>query len=489
MSRLVVVSNRVALPRTTSTGGLAAAMLGALREHGGLWFGWSGKLVAAEQRALHRESVKNIDYALLDLTRAEYEAYYLGFANRTLWPLLHFQPTLMDYGRAQYAGYRAVNRMFAERLAPLLREDDRIWVHDYHLIPLATELRARGVGARIGFFLHVPLPPPAMLVNLPCHAELLATFTDYNLVGLQGAADALALTDYFRAHGNGVAVVADGITRGDHPTRIAPFPISIDTAAIARQSAASIGNATNRKFFASLQGRKLAIGVDRLDYSKGLPQRFKAFGRFLDEYREWRSHVSYLQIAPPSREEVPEYRELRRRLERIAGATNGRYAEPDWVPIRYVNRSFAHATLAGFYRIAHLGLVTPLKDGMNLVAKEFVAAQPADDPGALVLSCFAGAAAELQQAIVVNPYDPEAVMEGIVQGLTMSREEKRERWSAMFEYLSQHDIAAWRRSFLEALEHDGPDSVLTAHPVLSESKHLHDTPARPNAQSTSTPAT
>jgi trehalose 6-phosphate synthase len=452
MSRLVVASNRVAMPRETRAGGLAAAMRAALKEHGGLWFGWSGKRVPAEQRDLHRESAGTIDYALLDLTRDEYEAYYLGFANRTLWPLLHFQPTLMDYSRVQYAGYRAVNRMFAEHLAPLLREDDRIWVHDYHLIPLASELRARGVGARIGFFLHIPWPPPAMLVNLPCHADLLATFADYDLIGVQGGDDARALLDYFREYGDNVTVDDDSFTTSGRRTRVAPFPISIDTAEVARQSAAAVGNPTNKRFFASLQGRKLAIGVDRLDYSKGIPKRFKAFGRFFDEHHEWRSRVSYLQIAPPSREEVPEYRELRTRLERIAGATNGRYAEPDWVPIRYVNRSFAQATLAGFYRIAQLGLVTPLKDGMNLVAKEFIAAQPPDDPGALVLSCFAGAANELQQAIMVNPYDPEAMVEGIEQGLTMPREEKRERWMAMFEYLTRHDIAAWRRDFLGALE-------------------------------------
>jgi trehalose 6-phosphate synthase len=453
MSRLVVVSNRVARPKETRAGGLAAAMRAALKEHGGLWFGWSGKLATAAGRRLRKESADAIDYALLDLTREEYDAYYLGFSNRTLWPLLHFQPTMMQYSRAQYAGYRAVNKLFAEKLAPLLREDDRIWIHDYHLIPLAAELRARGIGARIGFFLHVPLPPPELLINLPCHEELLTTLTACDLVGVQGRDDAKALFRYFlRVIGtdrSGDVIELDG-----RRTCIASFPISIDTAEIARQSQESLGNTTLRKLRASLDDRKLAIGVDRLDYSKGLPRRFAAFGRFLAEHREWRSKVSFLQIAPPSREEVPEYRELRSKLERFAGATNGRYAEPDWVPIRYVNRSFAHATLAGFYRIAQLALVTPLRDGMNLVAKEFIAAQPPDDPGALVLSRFAGAAAELPQAILVNPYDPEGLVEGIAQGLTMSKAERRTRWSEMFEYLSQHDIAAWRKAFLEALDAD-----------------------------------
>ena len=449
-NRLVVVSNRVAHPRETRAGGLAAAMRAALKEHGGLWFGWSGKQVDAAERTLHRESTGTTDYALIDLTRDEYENYYLGFANRTLWPLLHFQPTMMRYNRAQYAGYRAVNRLFAERLAPLLGPDDLVWIHDYHLIPLAAELRALGIGTRIGFFLHVPLPPPELLINLPCHADLLSTLAACDLVGVQNGDDARALLDYFERV-LGASREGDVVVLGTRRARIAPFPISIDTAEVARQSRAAIGNATLRNLRKSLGDRTLAIGVDRLDYSKGLPRRFDAFGRFLAEHREWRGRVSFLQIAPPSREEVPEYRELRSKLERSAGATNGRYAAPDWVPIRYVNRSFAQATLAGFYRIAQLALVTPLRDGMNLVAKEFVAAQPADDPGALVLSRFAGAAGELPEALLVNPYDPEGLVEGIERGLTMPLAERRERWAAMFEHLSTHDIAAWRRGFLAAL--------------------------------------
>ena len=451
MSRLVVVSNRVAHPRETRAGGLAAAMRAALKEHGGLWFGWSGKRVAPNERSLHRESAGAINYALLDLTREEYETYYLGFANRTLWPLLHFQPTVMQYNRAQYTGYREVNKLFAEKLAPLLREDDRVWIHDYHLIPLAAELRALGIGARIGFFLHIPLPPPELLINLPCHADLMATLGACDLVGVQNRDDGRALFDYF-SRMLGATRSRDDVELHGRRTHIAPFPISIDTAEVARQSQFAANNSAVRKLHASLNERQLAIGVDRLDYSKGLPRRFEAFGRFLSEHREWRSRVSFLQIAPPSREEVPEYRELRSKLERSAGATNGRYADPDWVPIRYVNRSFAQSTLAGFYRIAQLALVTPLRDGMNLVAKEFVAAQPPDDPGVLVLSQFAGAAGELPQAILVNPYDPEGLVEGIEQGLTMPLGERRERWATMFEHLSKQDINAWRKNFLAALE-------------------------------------
>ena len=404
--RLVVVSNRIALPKDSRAGGLAAAMQGALSETGGLWFGWSGRIVAPDARGLREQREGNIEYALLDLTRAEYEAYYLGFANRTLWPLLHFQPNLVDYSREQHAGYLEVNKLFAQRLAPLLRSDDRVWVHDYHLIPLSSELRKLGVDAPIGFFLHVPLPPAQLLNTLPGHEDLFSTFGAYDLVGLQTRDDLRALHDYLREE-CGATVERDGraTMRDGHVFRSAAFPISIDTERVAKQAANAVRSTASERLRGSLEGRELALGIDRLDYSKGLPKRFEAFGRFLATHPQWRSKVSFLQIAPPSRQDVPEYRELRTRLERTAGAINGRYAEPDWMPIRYVNRSFNHATLAGFCRMSKLALVTPLRDGMNLVAKEYIAAQSPHDPGVLVLSHFAGAARELEGALCINPYD------------------------------------------------------------------------------------
>jgi trehalose 6-phosphate synthase len=233
--------------------------------------------------------------------------------------------------------------------------------------------------------------------------------------------------------------------------RAEAFPAAIDTAEVARLAARAVGSAATKRLVRSLEQRALAIGVDRLDYSKGIPQRFEGFAQFLEKHPEWRSRISFLQIAPPSREGVPEYRELRSRLERLAGATNGRYAEPDWMPIRYVNRSFNQSTLAGFYRAADIAVVTPLRDGMNLVAKEFVAAQDPEDPGALILSSFAGAADELPQAIIINPFDTDDIAESFEQALTMPLAERRERWRAMFEHLMQNDVVAWRRSFLDAL--------------------------------------
>jgi trehalose 6-phosphate synthase len=452
MGRLVVISNRVALPKETRAGGLASALSAALAERGGIWFGWSGSIAEVDgARELKSSRSGNIQYALLDLTRWEYQHYYLGFSNRTLWPLFHFRPSLIEYKRTDFEGYRAVNRLFAEHIARLVHDDDLIWVHDYHLIPLGEELRKLGVGARIGFFLHIPLPPTALLSMLPHHESLFPSLAAYDLIGLQNGRDRTALLDYFRSEVGAKIEGGERISLGGRRTRVGVFPISIDTAEVARQAARSINSAATLRLIRSLERRALAIGVDRLDYSKGLPQRFEAFAHFLSRHPEWRSHISFLQIAPPSREEVPEYRELRSRLERLAGSTNGRYAEPDWMPIRYVNRSFNQLTLAGFYRAADIAVVTPLRDGMNLVAKEYVAAQAADDPGVLILSSFAGASDELTQAIIINPFDADDIADSLEAALTMSLAERRDRWSAMFDYLSQHDIVAWRVAFLHAL--------------------------------------
>ena len=455
MGRLIVVSNRVALPKEIRAGGLASALSAALAERGGLWFGWSGRIAeSAGVRPLHSLRSGSLEYALIDLTRAEHEHYYLGFANRTLWPLLHFRPSLLEYKRADFEGYRRVNRLFAEHIARLARDDDTIWVHDYHLIPLADELRRLGVSARIGFFLHIPLPTAALLSMLPHHEHLFPTLAAYDLIGLQNWRDRDALLEYFRTEVGADIRPGGRIEVGGRRVRVQTFPVGIDTMEVARQAAHAVKSAATQRLIRSLEHRALAIGVDRLDYSKGLPQRFGAFGHFFSRHPEWRSRISFLQIAPPSREEVPEYRELRSRLERLAGATNGRYAEPDWMPIRYVNRSFNQATLSGFYRAADIAVVTPLRDGMNLVAKEFVAAQPEDDPGVLILSSFAGAADELRQAIIINPFDADDISDSLLTALTMPLSERRERWRAMFDYLMRHDVAGWRRAFLDALSRD-----------------------------------
>jgi trehalose 6-phosphate synthase len=452
MSRLVVVSNRVAVPDETHAGGLAVAMLAALEEIGGLWFGWSGKIDPQRSGKLHEQTVGDIQYVTIDLSRRDHADYYNGFANRSLWPLLHFRVDLVDYSRETYAAYRRVNALFAEKLAPLLRDDDLVWIHDYHLIPLAALLREHGVRCKLGFFLHVPMPSSDLLAALPQHGRLFEGLSAYDLVGFQTERDLERFQDYVRLFGRG-KVIDHGVleTPGGRLLRAGAFPISIDTAHIARQAAAAVDKASVKRLAASLSGRALAIGVDRLDYSKGLPERFRAFERYLQRHPEQLGKLTFLQIAPVSRGDVAEYRTLREELEQLAGHINGSHAEPDWTPMRYVNRNYPHPSLTGFYRLARIGLVTPLRDGMNLVAKEFVAAQDPQDPGVLVLSSFAGAARELDSALLVNPYDLDGVADAIAIAMRMRLAERRERWQAMMDTLRTHDISAWRRNYLAAL--------------------------------------
>lgn len=454
MSRLIVVSNRVALPGESRAGGLAVGLLAALRERGGLWFGWSGKTARNEPSGqLHEQTEGNIRYVTLDLSRPDLDAYYNGFSNRTLWPLLHFRLDLVDYDRATREGYRRVNALFAEKLAPQLREGDVVWVHDYHLIPLGALLRERGFGGRIGFFLHVPMPSADLVQALPDNLRLFSSLYAYDLVGFQTQRDVDRFQAYVRLFAGG-RVLRNGWIEvpGGRRLRAAAFPIGIDTELIARQARQAISKPAVRDLRQSLRGRQLAIGVDRLDYSKGLPERFQAFERYLDRHADQRGSLTYLQIAPLSRVDVAAYRSLRNKLEQIAGHINGSHAEPDWTPLRYVNQNFAHTTLTGFYRAAAVGLVTPLRDGMNLVAKEYVAAQDPDDPGVLVLSLFAGAADELEAALRVNPYDLDGVADAIATAATMARTRRVERWQAMMEHLRHHDINHWRHSYLRALE-------------------------------------
>ena len=456
MSRLVVVSNRVALPDESRAGGLAVALQGALAEQGGLWFGWSGRRVREPASRPERQRKGDITYLTLDLSREEYDGYYAGFANRSLWPLLHFRLDLVEYSRRTLDAYLAVNRRFADVLARQLREDDTVWVHDYHLFPLGALLRERGFGGTLGFFLHVPVPSSDMMAALPRHQELFGGLSAYDLVGLQTQRDVERLQDYMRLYGDGKVAAGGRITAKDgRRFRVGAFPISIDTALIERQAADAAGRLAVRRLRQSMGEHRLAIGVDRLDYSKGLVRRLRAFDQYLtnNSSRDKRARdLTFLQIAPLSRSDVAAYQRLRDTLEGLAGSINGRHADPEWTPVRYVNRNFSHDILTGFYRSASIGLVTPLRDGMNLVAKEFVASQDPADPGVLVLSRFAGAAYELPQALLVNPYDLEGTADAIAQAADMPLAERRERHAAMMKTLRRHDITAWRRAFLEALQ-------------------------------------
>ena len=454
MSRLVVVSNRVTPisgSKAATAGGLAVGVLAALRETGGIWFGWSGETIETGTPIPKVVRTGNITYITIDLLQADFERYYGGFANRTLWPLFHYRLDLSSFDRDWYVGYRRVNQLFAEQLYPYLRDDDLIWVHDYHLIPLAEELRRLGVRSRIGFFLHVPFPSAEVYVALPWHDRLMASLSEYDLVGLQTSNDLRNFHDYLYREGIGYAL-SDGLVHAfDRTLRAQDFPIGIDTDDFRRMATSVEAVRASQRLSQSLLGRKLIIGVDRLDYTKGIPERLRAYEALLQNYPRQCGQVTFVQISAPSREEVPEYLEIRRQVEAASGRINGRFSEFDWMPLRYINRGFTRRTLAGFFRLSRIGLVTPLRDGMNLVAKEYIAAQSEKDPGVLVLSRFAGAADELDGAVIVNPYDIEAVAEAMHLGLIMSLDERQDRWRRLFAQIQERDIVSWRQSFVDAL--------------------------------------
>jgi trehalose 6-phosphate synthase len=452
--RLVVVSNRIAVEAPGSkgaSGGLAVAVLAALRSSGGIWFGWSGEVSATPAAAPALIQGDGLIYATLDLQRQDYDQYYNGFANRVLWPMMHYRPSLVEFRRGDFSAYMRVNRQFAAHLAPLLRPADFVWVHDYHLMPLGDELRQLGIEQPIGFFLHTPFPAAEVFRVLPTHAKIMRAMCAYDLVGFQTADDLYNFCDYLRRW-SGAELGPDGeIAVFGRRLRAAVFPIGIDVDAIAGQAEQSVGSRHMRRMHESLRDRSLVLGVDRLDYSKGLEPRFRAFQRLLELYPETRGHVTLMQIAPPTRTDVPEYLEIRRSLEEAAGHINGRFAEFDWMPLRYLNKTFNQRTLCGFLRAAHVGLVTPMRDGMNLVAKEYVAAQDPQQPGALVLSSFAGAARELTDALIINPTDIDGMAEAMHDALAMPLGERIERWQSMMAVLRRNSIAAWREKFVQAL--------------------------------------
>lgn len=451
--RLIIVSNRVAVPdcgKKTMPGGLAVGVKAALRNRTGVWFGWSGAIAdepAAQPRFVRRNRVT---YAVVDLSAVDFEEYYEGFANRVLWPILHYRVDLQEYSRADQSGYMRVNRRFADSLDLFIEDHDVIWVHDYHLMPLARELRARGRLNRIGFFLHIPCAPPDILQTLPHHEDILGSLAHYDLVGFQTDKDRNNFARYLTLRGaepgRGRSYSING-----RRTRIGAFPVGIETAAFARLARNAARSPFVRQITESLAGRSLVLGVDRLDYSKGIVHRINAFDRFLELYPEWRSRVTFLQITPKSRGGIKEYAAIEDEVTTLIGKINGRYGEASWTPIRYVNRSHSRTALAGVYRTADVALVTPLRDGMNLVAKEFIAAQDGDRPGVLVLSQFAGAAAELDNALIVNPHETEAVAAALKRALEMPLAERRERHAPMFDHLLTYDVEHWAESFLSAL--------------------------------------
>ena len=450
MSRLIIVSNRTPA-REPAAGGLAVALRKTLAEREGFWFGWSGKLTPTPAADATFEDIDGLRVGKIDLTREDHHAYYAGFSNSILWPSFHLRLDLTRMETGWYEGYRRVNTQFATALLPHLRPDDVIWVHDYHLIPLANELHKLGARNRMGFYLHIPFPTPDALYAIPHHNELMHDLSHYNLVGLQAQRDAAAFSDF--ADNQSPSSLADGPLRvvDFSQTEIGVFPIGSDPAAFARLATSPAAVRMRRRMIKSLDTQRLILGVDRLDYSKGLPQRVEAYEKLLANNSGLRRMVHLLQVAPTSRETIKQYQDISDTLDAICGHVMGRFAEPDWTPLTYVKRAYGQASLAGLYRLARVGLVTPLRDGMNLVAHEYIAAQDPADPGVLVLSRFAGAAEIFPDALQVNPFDTDETAEALRLALEMGLEERQARWQALMAAARHYDIDNWAASFLARL--------------------------------------
>ena len=460
MSRIVIVSNRTP-GKGPAAGGLAVALRKVLADQEGFWFGWSGKLTDQPAETAHIAEIDGLTLAQIDLTREDHHAYYAGFSNSILWPSFHLRLDLATIESHWYEGYRRVNARFASALLPLLKPDDVIWVHDYHLIPLASELRALGVQNRIGFYLHIPFPTADALYAIPHHAELMRDLSRYDLVGMQARRDVAAFTEFAEHQAPSTFGGLKVQTIDFSGTEIAAFPIGSDPDAFARLAASPAATKMIYRMRRALGDQRLILGVDRLDYSKGLPQRVEAYEKLLANNARLRRTVHMLQVAPPSRDSIKEYQETSDTLDAMCGRVMGRFAEPDWQPLTYVKRAYGQPSLAGLYRLARVGLVTPLRDGMNLVAHEFVGAQDPANPGVLVLSRFAGAAEIFPQALQVNPFDTDESAEALRMALDMPLDERQDRWQGLMEAARKHNVDDWAISFLERL---APGTVGTKAP-------------------------
>lgn len=452
----IVVSNRVACGTRNGpkAGGLAAALLPAISKSGVVWFGSSGKLrkLAADTTPLVQiECCGRGTIATVDIPEQHYAGFYEGFANSGLWPLLHSRPDLSRANARDYTSYHEVNAYMARALVRFGSAASSFWIHDYHFLPLARELRRLGITRKIGFFLHTPWPGRRVMARLPQYRELVEAMLAYDLIGFQTDRSRDNFADLVHSD---LGLAGTGMNfNGPHGIcRLATFPVGIDAKEFADRAQKAGADTDVRRLRASLAGSALIIGADRIDYSKGLIQRIQAFDQLLTRHPDLKRRLSLLQIAVPSRTSIDIYRTLQGELAALIGSLNGRHGEIDWTPVRYLNKCFCQSTLAGYYRTAAVGLVTPLQDGMNLVAKEYVAAQHPENPGVLVLSKFAGAACELDAALLVDPNDVDAIARQIATALVMARTERRARWRHMMDALLRHSVHAWFADFLQELK-------------------------------------
>ncbi len=457
---VLVISNR--LPhlrpdggRKRSVGGLVAALEPALRDRGGVWLGWSGKsrdIGQGEAPLLRIDHTGRVARASLDFPVSWERLFYQGFSNRSLWPLLHGMTSRTRYLDDEWRAYVTANEAFAEAATRVVSTDTSVWVHDYQLLLAGAMLRKHGHRGPIGFFLHVPFPAVDLFETIPWADRITQDLCAYDLIGFHTARYASNFVATAREL-LGAATTDDTVVFHGHSTRVGVFPIGIAPADFAPCSVEESDASEVTSLITQLDGRKLVLGVDRLDYTKGIPERLRAFSRMLKLDPSLKRRVSFLQIAVPTREEVPEYAEQRALVEAEVGRINGEHGEADWVPVRYLHRSYGRETLAQLYCAADVAVVTPLRDGMNLVAKEFVAAQRPENPGVLLLSKFAGAAVELRDgAVLTNPFHVDGMARDLSRALSIPLEERRERHQRMWKRVRETTAYTWCDDFLAALE-------------------------------------
>jgi trehalose 6-phosphate synthase/phosphatase len=466
ISRLVVVSNRlpVVLSRSDDggwdakpgSGGLITALAPALRNRGGTWIGWPGTPHVGDIRGALDDAAAGAGYLLEPVALSEdiVDGFYLGFANEIVWPLFHDLLGRCNFYPPHWRDYLEANRIFAETIADKTRETDYVWVHDYHLMMVAEHLRLMGISRRTGFFLHIPFPPVDIFMKLPWRFQILRGLLEYDLVGFQTVRDTRNFIQCVDKLLVGVRVSGRGgkfsVMLPERTARVGNFPIGIDYRYFAERAAGD--EVTNEVHLAHerLPNIRMILGIDRLDYTKGIPERLTAFQDALRRYPELQGTTTLVQVVIPSREDVPEYQALRATVERLVGEINGEFTQPGWVPIHYLYRSLSPTELYAYYRMSEVCLVTPLKDGMNLVSKEYCACN-VDQDGVLILSEFAGSAAQLHTgAIMVNPHDIEGTADAIHLACTMPLDERRHRMRRLRATVRRENIFWWTDSFLRA---------------------------------------
>jgi trehalose 6-phosphate synthase len=467
--RLIVVSNRLPVVikkdmeegyiLSHATGGLVTAMTPVLKRDGGVWIGWAGNYLEEDidTKALLEQEMKDLNYRYksVDINLKDYDLYYKGFSNEILWPLFHNMSVHCRFDVEYYDAYIKVNKKFVQTIMDELIEDDFIWIHDYHLIHTGKELRENGVKNTIAFFLHIPFPHFETFHRIPCRLDLVDALLSYDLVGFQTEIDmknflevVASLTDNTVIDQKEEGLVKIVTDKGE--CKVGAFPISIDYDDFYNDAKSEEVSLKTKELKEDYSGQKIMLGIDRLDYSKGIPQKFKAYRKLLETTPSLHRKVKLVQVMVPSRENIAKYSDLKSEIEELVGEINGKFSQPGWIPIQYFYHSLSRTELLAYYRMADIALVTPLKDGMNLVAKEYCASN-VNKGGVLILSEFAGAKHQLKEgALLVNPFDEDSVVDTIKKALSMDSQEKKKRMENMQNDTRNFDIYWWVDTFLKA---------------------------------------